>query len=693
MSNPDDALNLYRIYASLKRGIKIIAICTGAVFALGLLYVTTTTPKYTAAASILLDRSQAETVAELSSNVRHSFENSAIESQVELIKSRRIAELALQYLYSEAEREELKQNFEERELLISTLMRNLKVQREGESNFIVLRVTDIDPKRAADRANAFAEAYIYDQINFFSDSSVKTTAWLQKKIDAQLEQSLKATQEVQKFRLENDLIDSNGRTINEQRLANMNAQLSQAKAAVATAEVRYSHSKEIIDKKDISAAVAEAFDNDVISGIRAKYLENEARLTQLIKKLGEEHNAVKNQRAVLEETRSVIFGEMKRIVQSHRNELEVAQAEAISIEKSLKDLIDKKVQGDAKKFELEALQKQADTHKALYDEYLEKYQKIGQQSSFPVAQTRIVSPAVPPLNKSHPKSKILLALSIILGGGLGVFLALLKDNFDETIRRAGQVESALGLFFLGFLPKLAATVSTGKGPKKSLFKYKAYKQAVDSPRSIHADTSRNIKLRIDKKLGKEQSKVIGVISDTPHEGKSLTASNLALHAAKTGTACLLVDADLQNPLLSRNNALQQTDNIDSTVCKNLSFKDRLICDPNTNLFILPSTPGNEITEEEMKRMIEEARNVFDYVIVDMPPLSTGSSAASIAQVIQSFLVTLEWGKTLPNQLRFHLKQSGIENESILGAVISETDMQEMEDKYSHKVYSEYVSVS
>ncbi len=694
MSNSSDALNLFRIYSSLKRGIKIIAVSTVTLFLLGLFYVLTTTPKFTAAASILLDRTQADTVAELSSNARRSFEHAAIESQVEILKSRRIAEQALEYLFSEAERTNLENNYLEREAIIKRLQRNLRVQREGESYVITLRYTDEDPKKAADRANAFAEAYIYDQVNFFSEGSVKTATWLQNKIKAQREQSIIATKAVQKFRLENDLIDSNGRTINEQRLTDMNAQLSVAKAAVAAAEVRYRHSKSIVDNNDISAAVAEAFDNDVISSIRAKYLENQARLTRLIQNLGEDHSAVKNQRAVLSETREVIFGEMRRIVQSQQNELEVAKAGAASIENSLKELIDKKVQGDAKKFELEALEKEADTHQNLYDDYLEKFQTVNQQQSFPVAQSRVITYAVPPLDKSHPKSTIIVTLSIILGFGGGAFLALLKDNFDSTIRRAGQVESALGLFFLGFLPKLAATVSTGKGAnKKSLFKYKAYKHSVDAPRSLHADTSRNIKLGIDKKIGADRSKVVGVISDTPHEGKSLTASNLALYAAKTGSACLLVDADLQHPVLSRSNALQKSDSLENAACKNLSFKDLLICDPQTNLFILPSTPGQDMDEEEMKRMIKEAQNVFDYVIVDLPPLSAGSSTASIASVIESFLVTVEWGKTLPNRLKFHLKQSGIENQQILGAVISETDMQEMEENYSHKVYSEYLSVS
>ena len=695
MNTEDDIFNIYRIFLALKRGIKIIVICGATFLLLALTYVSITKSKYTAFASILLDRTQADTVAELSAtNARRSFENAAIESQLEIIKSRRVVLQAITYLFSEADRKALEQDFEDQENLIAKLQKNLNVRRVGESHVITIRYTDNDPKAAADRANAFAQAYIYDQVNFFSQDSLKTASWFQNKIKSQREKSIKATRAVQKFRIENDLIDANGRTINEQRVVDMNEQLSNAKRTTALTKVRYDLSKKIVDEGNVTAAVAEAFDNDLINSIRSRYIDNQARLSQLIRTLGKNHDAVRNQRKILEESRTVMFEEMKRIVQSRRNEFEVALAEEKALEKNLSDVIELKVQNDSKKFELEALEKEAETHQNLYEEFLEKYQTINQQQSFPVSQSRIITYAVPPLDRSHPKVAIILGIALILGTGIGVFLALLKDNFDTTIKRAGQVESTLGLFFMGFLPKVSLKSARANNTEdSSLFQSQAYKQAIESPRSLHADTSRNVKLRIDKKIPANESKVIGVVSDVPHHGKSLTASNLALYIAQTNPACLLIDADVNNPILSHENKLKKSEDPDLTANKNLSFKDLLLSDPQTNLFVLPSSANNPLNEKDLKRLIEEARNIFDYIIVDLPPLSVSSDTASLVNVIQSFLVALEWGKTLPNRLNFHLKQSGIEHNSIVGAIITETDMKEMAENYQHAIHSEYVSVT
>lgn len=703
MNKDDDALNLFRIFLSLKRGLKIIFVSIASLFVLCVLYVLITPPQYSASASILLDRTQADTVAELSSNARRSFEHAAIESQVEILKSRRVTEQAMEYLYSEAEREALERDYVEREALIKRLQNGLRVRREGESHVLTVRYFDTDPNVAADRANAYSEAYIYDQINYFSEGSVKTATWLQKKIESQREQSIAATRAVQKFRLNNDLIDSGGSTMNEQRLTNMNNKLANAKAAVAAAEVRYNHSKSIVENNDISAAVAEAFDNNVINGIRAKYLENEARLSRLIETLGEDHNAVKNQRSVLNETRDVIFGEMKRIVQSYQNEYEVAVAEVQALTENLNVLIEKKVQNDTKKFELDALEKEAETHQKLYEDYLEKFQTVNGQQSFPVAQSRIITYAVPPLHKSYPKVFVLLTVSLILGGGLGCFLALLKDNFDATIRRAGQVESTLGLFFLGFLPQ---SVSKPSRQANGVFAHADYTKSTDAPRSIHADTCKNIKGVFEKRGMTEQTTVIGVISDRPNAAKSMTASNVAQFLAAHDEFCLLIDADHRRPALTRENRIQRHDeqfsatqdhhDVQQKLVQKFSLGSYFARDPETNLFILPAD-CSEFSEIDIMRFVQneirhEASEIFDYVVIDLPPLCASADTALFSRVIDSYIVVLEWGKTLPNQLEFHLKQSGIEKEKIIGAVIGETDMKEMVENYRHSVHPDYISV-
>ncbi len=694
MSTNNDILDIYRIFISLKRGYKIILISMGVFLGLAFLYLLITPSQYTAKASILLDRSQADTVAALSSTKSSSFENAAIESQVEIIKSRRIIEQAMQYLYSESEMEALKNDFKVHEATLSQLIKGLRANREGETHVITLRYTHTDPKIAADRANAFAEAYIYDQVNYFSEGSVKTATWLENKIEALRQKSIESASAVQEFRIKYDLIDNNGQTINEQRIQSVNAKLGDARARADAAHVRYMHSKNIIEKNDISAAVAEAFNNDVINSIRAKYLENQARLTRLIATLGQDHVAVKNQKKVLEESRNVIFGEMKRIVQSNQNDFEVAKAEAESLEKTLNELITLKIKNDSFKFELEALEKEAQTHQNLYDDYLEKFQMVNQQQSFPVSQSRIITYAMPPQGKSHPKSFLILGLALILGTGVGVFLALLKDNFDKTIKRAGQVESELGLFFLGFLPKFEQNNPSAKVVAGDcLFKNREFSNSVSSARSLHADTSHNIQLVVDKKLGCDSGRVIGVASDTPGSGKSITASNLALYIAQSGASCLLIDADIRNPMLSGANRIKRSSAVEDVRINTLPLGEHIAQDQKTGLYVLPTHVINQITEQEIQSLVRDARTQFDYVILDLPPLSASSDTARYIDDIDGFILALEWGETKANSLKFHLKQSGIQNKTIIGVVISQTDMTEMAQNYSHRVYPEYVSVS
>ena len=698
----DDILSLPRVLSSIKRGVRHIVLSVLCFLVVAVLYLLVATPKYTASTSILLDPTQAKTVSEISSKARRGFENEAIVSQVEIVKSRRVAEKALQYLYSESEFNQINADFVRKEKRLATLQKNLRVYREGESYILNIRYTDIDPKDAAEGANAFAQAYIYDQIHSFAEGSAKTSTWLKGKIESLRQQSVRADQAVQAFRVKNNLIDANGRSVNEQQLSNINAKLSNAKAEVAGASVRYDHSQEIIEKQDMSAALAEAFDNDVINAVRAEYIKDQQRLLKLTRTLGEEHQAVRGLKKELQEARNVIFAEMKRISQSYKNEYEIALAREKSLEESLEELISQKVQNDGQLFELEALEKEAESYKTLHNEYLEKYEVMNQQESFPVAESRIITEAVPPLKKSHPKTIIIIGMAFVLGLGVGVFWALLTDNFDKSFKRAGQIESASGLFFLGFFPKLdfgrLKRMLKNQKAGSLLFAHPAYRQSVESPLSLFAETCRNTKIRFDKKTGQSESKVIGVMADKPNFGKSVAAANLALFIAQSGSKCLLIDADVRNPILSQDNFVENSKGLNDALSKKKITRTMLLRDQKTDLYVLPNGQSNVSVEDKllnaskMKELISSCIENFDYIVIDLPPLSATSDASGFSSFIDRFLLVLEWGKSKPNSLNFHLKQNDISKDQILGAILAQADMQEMMQNYDHEVYPEYTSI-
>jgi len=678
--------------ASIKRELKLIVLSTLVFGALALLYSFLATPKYTASTSIMLDPAHAATIAELSSKVPGRFDDAAIVSQIELIKSRRVAKKALEYLSSNGQINRGSLDAVIDEELLERTIEGLRVYREGQSYVLTINYTSSDPKISAQRANAFAQAYIYDQINSFSEDSFKTTEWLQDKIVDFRKQSIQANLAVQKFREKHNIVETRNGTVNEQQLGNVNNNLGDAKVDVASARVQYLHSKRIVENNDISAAVAEAFDNDVINNVRAEYLEDQQKYLELKRTLGAGHQAVQKLSIKLAESKRVIFSEMKRLSQSHKNEYEIALARQKSLEKNLGQLVDIQRSDDSQSFELAALEKEADAYTNLYDEHLAKFEAMQQQQTFPVAESRIITKAVPPLSKSHPKSLLLVGLGLILGAGLGVLLALLKDNFDANFKRAGQIENKMGLHFLGFFPSSKKNKIGASGACS--FLDGKYTQSVDAPMSVQAETCRNVKVSIGKKI-KSKCKVIGVTSDNPHMGKSISASNLALYIAQSGGKCLLIDGDMRNPSLSDSNFTNVERGIGAVLSKNTSLDQVIVREAKTGLFTLPCEKGanvynaNLISSDAMQEFIEDCKADFEYIIVDLPPLSATSDASFASVFVDSFLLVLEWGKSKPNGLEFNLKVSEISKDKILGVILGETDMKAMARNYGHQLHPEY----
>nr|MBI1231086.1 AAA family ATPase [Cytophagales bacterium] len=699
--NNDDILSLERVYASLKRGKKLIAFSTLFSLLLAVLYISFTARQYTAITSILLDPAQAQTVSEISAKAQRGFEDQQIFSELEVLKSRRVAEKAMEYLLPRQELIKLENDFVDRERKLTALRSGLYVYREGQSYVLVLHYVHTDPEEAAKRANAFARAFTYEQINAFSEGSEKTVDWLKNKIEELRENSVEAYEAVQAFRVRHNLINSGGSTVNEQQLSNMNTQLSNAKAATATARARYYHAEEIIKKNDISAAVAEAFDNDVINNVRAQYIDGQQRLLKLIRTLGEDHQAVISLRQEQEEARNVIFTEMKRITQSFKNEYEVLKTREQSLEESLTALISQKIENDKLAFELLALEKEAESFQALYNDYLEKFEIIGQQESFPVSESRILSEAVRPLESSHPKTFLIIGMALIVGVGLGVFLALLVDNFDKSFKRAGQVEKTTGLFFLGFLPKFDShfrSHSKNSSAKSALFQEFEYRQSYDVPLSLYAETSRHIKIAIDKRR-QTNCHVLGVTSDILNNGKLVTITNLAIYLAGQGSKTLLIDADLRNPSLSKQNFKSYEYSLQDALEARDEAKSIFLQDPETGLCVLPSREFRNQSNrglyniENFKAVINTYKKEFEHIILDLPPLGTTSDLASFGSVVDDYLLALVWSFSRPNKLNFYLKQNGLEKSKILGAVLCEADMKCMVQNYGHDIYPEYTTIT
>ncbi|WP_270337805.1 tyrosine-protein kinase [Streptococcus infantarius] len=191
-------------------------------------------------------------------------------------------------------------------------------------------------------------------------------------------------------------------------------------------------------------------------------------------------------------------------------------------------------------------------------------------------------------------------------------------------------------------------------------------------------------------------KVITLTSAQSGEGKSTTSTNLAISFAKAGFRTLLIDADTRNSVMSGTfKSNERYQGLTSFLSGNAELSD-VICDTSIdNLMIIPAgqvppNPTSLIQNDNFKSMIETVRGLYDYVIIDTPPLGLVIDAAILAHHSDASLLVVKAGadkRRTITKLKEQLEQSG---SVFLGVILNKYDIHL--DKYgSYGSYGGYGS--
>lgn len=181
-----------------------------------------------------------------------------------------------------------------------------------------------------------------------------------------------------------------------------------------------------------------------------------------------------------------------------------------------------------------------------------------------------------------------------------------------------------------------------------------------------------------------QSRVIGVTSALPGEGKSTVATNFAALLAVSGRKTLLIDGDVRKPALATMmKPLPQVGLIEALTGE-IPWNQAIKTDRQSQLSILPIAARAEtgrarhasdlVSSPAMRQLIDEARQAFDYIVVDLPPLGPVIDAKAFEPMADGFLFVVEWGKTPAKLVRDLLAAESRIEAKTLGVVLNKTDM-------------------
>lgn len=719
-----EPIALDRILAVLRRQALVIAACAAAGLALGLTYVVLAVPLYTSSTDILIDRGQAQVVNVPLPGTDVLQGDSEMTTLVELLKSDQLARSVATNLklYENTThmagdpsligtvREGFSALFSllftwapDQEPLLSTgattdkiaaaaaLLRvNVSVERIEKTFVLRLSYTSSDPRLANDIATAYGAAYLTDQLQAKYDSTRLASEWLRDRIAELKQQSYDADLAVQNFRNANGLLSTGTQLVSEQQLGELNTQLITAQANTAEAKARLDQIRTIIESGRTDAVVNDALASSTINALRQQYLGAARRETEIVQSLGPNHPQAVRLRDEMKESQRLIFEELRRIADSYESTYNVAVKREESLRESLAGVTGENVSANTSSVQLRELEREADTFRNLYNTFLQRYQETIQQQSFPIAEARIITEAKVPKRPSFPRKPIILALSLILGAFSGVGLAAVREHRDRFFRTGHQVRSELGTEYLGavgiFKPEDDADeLSTGARPVKRLWRPGNFSgHVLNHPMSNFAETLRNVRLAADAQLVEKSSKVIGVISCLPGEGKTTISANLATLLAMRDCRVALVDADLRNPGLTRSLADKSEVGIVEAVRGSAAVADCLVWDGTDHLAVLPVAHGTRVFHSSdilasagMGSLLEQLRASFEYVVIDLPPIGPVIDARAVAHRIDGFVFIVEWGSTPRKLVQTLMTENPVFREKCLGIVLNNADESRM----------------
>lgn len=716
-----DQLDLRRLAIIFRRRIRLFGAVAALVFLAAIFITFTATPMYTATANVMLDTRQEQVVNIEAVLSGLPADSSAVDTEVEILKSRRLAERVVNALQLSRDPEfnsELapggllstirdavlgvaasakplevandpvaEQKAQER--IVDALLARLTVRRAGLTYVINVSIESESPTKAATIANKYAELYLLEQLEAKFDATQQANSWLNSRLEGLRQQVLGDEAAVQNYRIANNLLSAAGTSLTETEISNYNQSLAQARAQVAEDQARLSTARSQLARGSSGDDLGEALSSPVIQQLRQQRATVSAKVADLQGRYGERHPEMLTANRQLTDIDAQIQAEIQRIISNLEAQVQVSRQRAAAIGGSLSSARGTLVGNNQAQVRLNELERTAEASRTLYESYLNRYKETSSQQGIEQSDARIVSSATIPTGQSSPKVALNLALGLVLAMGCGLAAVVLAEMLDAGLATAEDVEHRLDVSYLGAIPLLA---SVAEGKASPPIEY-----VIEKPLSSFAEAFRNLRASvIYSRLG-EPVKVVAITSSLPGEGKTTTAVCLARSAAQQGLKVILVDCDLRRRSVNRLFGAEPTRGLIEVLAGEASLDEALTLDPATGARLLSLaksslTPKDVFGSQAMDRLLEELRRTYDLVILDTAPVLPVADTRVLAPKADVVVFLAHWRKTPQHAIEAAFRLLSGTGAHLAGVALTQVDMKQ-QAKYGYGdpgyYYAEY----
>lgn len=518
------------------------------------------------------------------------------------------------------------------------LNRGIQIARMGDSYVIQISVTTTDPELSMLVANTLVESYIDAQLEERKRVAESATRWLAEQVAERREEVVSIEGDVEA--LKRTQLDQSGSSVEvlEQQLAEMNQQLAIARSERATEMARLKQINAVVDSQGITAA-AETQTSPYISSLRASRSELIREDARLAGTLGPEHSSRRKIASELEEVNRSIDAELRNVIASHENEVEILRTREASLQSDVDRLEERLSDIATSSLRLRQLEREAEAARSSYEELTGRLGEIRAQTEIQRAEAKMVNVAQIPGGPSSPRVKLMTGFGATLGLTLGVVLALVLELFRTGFVQSAELERATGLPVLSIIPK-----------EKFQHPYSVLRRLGNQHFSLFAERIRQLRTMLTIRVSRESSHSILVISSLPDEGKTATSLALAQTYALSGKKTILLDLDTRRSTLHSSLRDSKIPDLADYVVGKVPL-NKVCVQVRPFQFWVAGTGkhkalmADSVSLPVIENMVAELKTQFEIIIIDVPPVLAVSDGLPIASIVDSILYLVRYKKT------------------------------------------------
>ncbi len=458
---------------------------------------------------------------------------------------------------------------DQREIAIDELTENLNVSVLPKTHVFKISLETWDPLKSVKIVNALSQAFVSDQVKAKLDSNTQAADWLRNKVNDLAEILNESEAKAASFRNQTE------RVVTEQDVVRSNNNLKNARGRLSSFETSL---------KDRTGSAVPTRDSD------------RAQLNFLL--------------------------------------LNISKLEAI-VEKQTNDLLT-----------IRQLDREAEAAGAIYEHFVQRMNQIEVQKGLQESDVRILSGAVPRYKPTKPRKGLTLAVFAILGLIFGVAYILLRKLMDKSFNDPAELQSAFGVPVIGTIPR-AKTKN-----RRALLSY-----AIKRPSSAIMEAIRDLRtslLALDKRgnqSGGHSGQVLVMTSSIPAEGKTTSSVLLALNSSALDKKVLLIECDLRRSTFKTYFGPGTELGLLHAIDRKDDWKTAVWTEPKTNMDIIfggvadNRNAADIFASQGFTDFVERAKEKYDLVILDSPPVLPVPDARLIAKLSDKIIYVVKSSST------------------------------------------------